>query len=313
MTELARTVRSGVVEAHHDGAAIAVSADGSTIAHWGDPTEHVFFRSAIKPFQATISQRNGAALIPEQMALACASHSGHPVQLELVRGMLESAGLTDNDLGCPPALPLAHEARMALAARGESEPRRLFHTCSGKHSGFLRACLARGWPTRSYLDPDHPLQRETFTLLGDVTGAKSTPVGVDGCGAPAPLGTLSGLARAFAVLTVNPEFEDATTAMSRYPSLLSGNLSDDGRLAAWWGGPMKRGAMGIIAAARHGVGIAVKSREGSSRIALVGLIAVMRELEMLSDAALSALEDISSPPVLGGGRQVGALEPTLGA
>ena len=47
-------------------------------------------------------------------------------------------------------------------------------------------------------------------------------------------------------------------------------------------------------------------------VAVVGLIAVMRRLGLLSDAALTALEEVASPAVLGGGRPVGALEPVLG-
>ena len=313
MVELARTTRSGVVESHHDGAAVAVSADGSIVAVWGDPSEHVFYRSAIKPLQATVSQLNGAALVPEQMALACASHSAHPVQVELVDAMLAQVGMSEGDLGCPPALPNLSESRLALARRNADDPRPVFHQCSGKHSAFLRACVATGWPTGSYLDPDHPLQQQVLSLVAEATGESTMPVAIDGCGAPAPSGTLLGLARAFARLSTDPRYREAATAMSRYPSLISSNLKPDGRLGAWWSGPVKWGAQGIIAAGRHGLGIAVKSREGLYAVAVVGLIAVMTQLGLLSDAALAALEDIALPPILGGGRRVGALEPTLGA
>ena len=151
-----------------------------------------------------------------------------------------------------------------------------------------------------------------MTLLAQAAGESVEPVGVDGCGAPAPSGTLLGLARAFSVLTTEARFAEAATAMSRYPSLVSSNLTGDGQLGAWWGGPVKRGAKGVIAAGRHGIGIAVKSREGSSQIALVGLIAAMTELDLLSDAARTALAEVASPAVLGGGRRVGSLQPSLG-
>ncbi len=312
MVELARTTRSGIVEARHDGAAVAVSANGSIVAVWGDPSERTLYRSAIKPFQAIVSQRHGAALVPEQMAVACASHSAHAVQIELVRGMLDETGLSEQDLGCPPELPALSESRMTLARHGAAQPRRIFHNCSGKHSAFLRACVASGWPVGSYLDPDHPLQRRVLSLITEATGESPAPVAVDGCGAPAPSGTLVGLATAFARLSTDPDYGEAATAMSRYPSLVSSNLTADGRLAAWWHGPLKRGAQGIVAAGRHGLGVAVKSREGRTSIAVVGLIAVMKHLGLLSDAALSDLTDVASPIVYGGGRAVGALEPALG-
>lgn len=312
MAELARSTRSGVVEARHDGAAVAVRADGSIAASWGDPHVTSFYRSAIKPFQATASQRNGADLVPEQMVLACASHSGQPVHIALVENMLEGMGLEEDDLGCPSALPGVVREQLRRARAGGTRARPAFHNCSGKHAAFLRASRASGFPLDSYLAPDHPHQKNVLTLVAEATGERPREVGVDGCGAPTPAGTLRGLALAFARLTVDPEFRDASTAMTRYPSLVSSNLNGDAAVAAWFGGPVKRGAMGIIAAGRHGLGMAVKSRDGSARVALIGLISVMRSFGMLSDVALGALEDVAAPPVFGGGRRVGTVEPALG-
>ena len=310
--ELARTVRSGVVEAHHDGSAIAVDAEGEVLASFGDGTDHVFYRSAIKAFQATVSQRNGAALAPEQMALACASHGAHPVQLALVRSMLLDAGLDESNLRCPASRPTSPTAELALARAGAPGRRRIYHNCSGKHGGFLRACVESGWPTATYLDPEHPIQKQVMEMVGDVTGVPTDPVGVDGCGAPAPAGTVTGLARAFARLSVDRDLAESAAAMSAYPALTSDNLRPDGRLAAWWTGPLKRGAQGIIGAGRAGIGLAVKSRSGSSTIAVVGLIALMRRLDLLADAALAALEDLAAPVVYGGGRPVGNIVPVVG-
>ena len=313
MVELARTLRSGVVEARHHGAAVAVTPDGAIVAVWGDPIERVFYRSAIKPFQAVASQRNGADLAPEQLALACASHSAHAIQVAMIRGMLNDADLSEDDLRCPAALPNLMERRLELASRNDAVPRRILYNCSGKHASFLRACAAMGWPTEPYLDPSHPIQVDALSLVAEATGEATDPVGVDGCGAPAPSGTLIGLATAFARLTVEPDFREVSLAMSRFPSLVSSNLKTAGRIGAWWGGPLKTGAAGIIAAGRHGIGLAAKSKEGSSPVAAVALLAVMRHLGLLSDAALSALEGLASPPTVGGGRRVGTLEPSFGA
>ncbi len=247
------------------------------------------------------------------MALACASHSGQPAQVALVAHMLEAMGLNEDDLGCPATLPANAGERLRRAKAGGTRARPVFHNCSGKHAAFLRASRASGFPLDSYLDPGHPHQRDVLALVAEATGEHPRDVGVDGCGAPTPAGTLRGLAHAFARLTADPEFREASTAMTRYPSLVSSNLNGDAAVAAWFGGPVKRGAMGIIAAGRHGLGIAVKSREGSARVALIGLVSVMRSLGMLSDAALGALDDVAAPPVFGGGRRVGTVEPALGA
>jgi L-asparaginase II len=99
--------------------------------------------------------------------------------------------------------------------------------------------------------------------------------------------------------------------MTRYPALVSGNDRADGRLGMWWGGPAKVGAEGLMATGRNGVGLAVKSAEGSARIAVVGLIEIARRLGLLSPAALEALATDHSPVVLGAGRPVGSIVPDV--
>ncbi len=281
------------------------------LAAWGDVDAPLLYRSAIKPIQAYVSQRNGAGLLPEQMALACSSHDATPVQLAIVRDMLESAGLEESDLRCPASPPGSFRRRLQLARRHGPERRRLYHTCSGKHAAFLRACVAQGWPTASYLEPDHPLQQEIMEEIGEATGTPTDPLAIDGCGAPVPAGTLTGLATAFARVTVDPRYTEQHTAMVTYPALLSTNVRQEGRIGPWFGGPLKRGAEGVIAAARQGVGLAVKSTDGSSRIAAIALVDLMQQWGLLPDAARRALSDVAAPAVLGGGVPVGTVEAAL--
>jgi L-asparaginase II len=313
MVELARSLRSGVVESRHDGAAVAVDAGGRVIASWGDPTERSFYRSAIKPFQATAVLESGVDLAPEHLALACASHEAQPVHVAIVAEMLARAGLDESALGTPPAMPSSPASALRLAAAGSWSPRPLFHNCSGKHAAFLTACVVNGWPRAGYLEPAHPMQAAALAVVSEASEDPITPVGVDGCGAPAPTGTILGLARAFAKLTSDARYDRPRDAMSRFPSLISTRDRPDALIGAWLGGPVKRGAKGMIAASRHGVGVAVKSREGSGLVAAVGLVSVLRALGMLSDAAYDALRDVAAPPVVGGGARVGALEPAITA
>jgi L-asparaginase II len=149
-------------------------------------------------------------------------------------------------------------------------------------------------------------------LVEEVTGVAAEPHGVDGCGAPTPRGRLTGLARAFALLSSEPRFSRAATAMQRFPALLSSNNLNEGRFAAWWGGPVKGGAEGLIAAGRNGIGIAAKSHEGDVDIAIAAMLESIDRVGLLSDVARNELADVARPPVLGGGRQVGAIEPING-
>jgi L-asparaginase II len=75
----------------------------------------------------------------------------------------------------------------------------------------------------------------------------------------------------------------------------------------WWDGPVKGGAEGLIALARHGVGIAVKSHEGSIDVAVQGAIEIALRLDLLSPPARDALASLHERPVFGGGNVVGAI------
>jgi len=304
---LVRTVRSGVTEATDEVTVLACDRSGTVLLRSGDPDEPLFYRSAIKPFQAVAALEAGVSLPPEHLALACASHGGHPVHLAIVSAILEAGGLEESALRCPAAWPLSAAARDLQIRRGVRRPRRIFHNCSGKHATMLRACIASGWPTGGYLDPDHPLQRGILHVVAEATGVDPRPVGVDGCGAPTLRGTVRGQARGFAHLSDDERFAAVASATSRFPALVADDRRPDGRLGSWWGGPVKVGAVGLIGAGRHGIGIAAKSRSGSSRNAVAALVAAARRLGLLSQAMVDGLEDVAEPPVLGGGRHVGSL------
>jgi len=184
----------------------------------------------------------------------------------------------------------------------------VFHNCSGKHAGWLAASVAAGWDPATYLAPDHPMQIAVREIVADATGVDPEPTGVDGCGAPTMRGSIRGLARAFAELTVDERHRRVAGALTRYPALAGGTERPATRIAAWWPGPVKGGAAGLLAAAREGVGIAVKATDGSHWVAAAAMIEAMRRLGALPAAALTALEDVAAPPVWGGGRVVGRVE-----
>ena len=88
---LAEVVRNGRVEAVHEGVVAIVDRDGRLVASSGDVDRPFFARSALKPFQALVSQRHGADLAGEALALACGSHAGLPEHLAIERRMLAEA------------------------------------------------------------------------------------------------------------------------------------------------------------------------------------------------------------------------------
>lgn len=301
-------IRSGLAESVHDVSVIAIDGTGRTLYTSGDTDRPMFHRSAIKPFQALAATRIGLDLPPEHLAVTCSSHRGYPVQVAIVERILSDHGLSPDALHCPPDWPWAQRARDALIHQGTAEPERRFHNCSGKHAGWLAACTVAGHPTGSYLDPDHPLQRDILGIVTDLTGEDPEPVGVDGCGAPTLRGTVRGLARAFSRLTSEPELAAIAGAMSQYPALVADNVGCEGRFSITSGGPSKGGAEGAFAASLRGIGIAAKSDEGSGAIAVAAAIEVSHRIGLLPRTVTDQLEDCVRVPVVGASRQVGSLE-----
>lgn len=301
-------VRSSLPETRHEAIAVAMDERGRVLFESGDLERPMYYRSAIKPIQAAVVVASGADLPPEHLAVACASHGGFPVHLAIVDQILADAGLDRTALRCTVDRPLAKEAWELQIRVGRDTPSRRFHNCSGKHASWLAACVANGWDTDTYLESDHPLQSRITDLVRDATGVEPEPVGVDGCGAPVHRGTVIGLARAFSRLTTDPSMEPVATAMTRYGSLVADNTRSDGKVAASWGGPVKVGAEGCIAMARHGVAIATKSLDGADSIAVAAALVVASEIGMMGGGMDEWLDDARHPAVRGGGHVVGRLE-----
>jgi L-asparaginase II len=301
------TVRTGLAESFHDVSVLATGTNGRELYRSGEPDRPLFYRSAVKPLQATAALEAGLELSPEHLAVACASHSGWPAHLAIVRAILSDVGLDETALQCPAVWPLSQDARDLQHRRGIRTARPIFHNCSGKHAAMLGACVVRGWPLDSYLDPAHPLQQRIVDIVEVATGIRPEPVGVDGCAAPTLRGSVRGLAQAFATMGSNARFAEAASAISRFPSLVADNARADGMLARWWGGPVKVGAEGQVGMGRHGIGIAAKAKAGGSDVAVAAVIAAARDLGLVSDAMLAGLASEAAPPVLGGGIPVGSL------
>jgi L-asparaginase II len=301
-------VRSGLAESFEEATCIALDDADNVVFSSGDVDAPLFYRSAIKPFQALAGARVGLRLPDEHLAVTCASHGGFPVHLGIVATILENHGLTKGHLGCTPGRPLSRSADELQLMRGNTAQEPRFHNCSGKHSGWLAACTLAGWDTDTYLDPDHPLQRSVLDIMADVTGLDPEPTGIDGCGAPTPRGSVRGLARAFSRLGTDAELKPMARAMTRFGALVADNVRADGRSALWWGGPQKIGAEGLIGMTRNGITIAAKAQSGKPEVAVAAALITARRIGALPSAAAEALEDQLHPPVVGAGRPVGRME-----
>jgi L-asparaginase II len=294
-----------------------IGADGAPQLAAGEQDAPMFPRSANKPMQAAGMLRCGLDLDGELLALAAASHSGEEFHVAGVREILARAGLTEDDLRCPRALPREEVFQQEYLREGR-EPDQVHMNCSGKHAAMLATCVAAGWPTGSYTDPGHPLQVALRRELEDLAGELSAAVGVDGCGAPVFALSLAGLARAFrALVTAPPGAPErrVADAMRAYPQWTSGSLRPERALMATVPGLLlKAGAEGVqafaLADGRAGV---FKIEDGSYRAREPLTVAMLRRLGVSTAPGVpdSALDEIGAVPVLGGSRPVGVVRAVL--
>lgn len=335
---VAEAVRSGFPESLHRGRVAGLGADGRPVIRAGAVESPFYPRSANKPLQAAAMLRCGLDLEGKLLALAAASHSGEDFHLAGVREILAGAGLDEDALRCPAALPLDADAAQAVlrrAGEGADPRRRVYMNCSGKHAAMLATCVAAGWPTASYLDPEHPLQHAigdtvhrlaaapagspaggsaTGAAYGTASGSASEAArarpGVDGCGAPLFAVSPLGLARAFrALVTAGPGTPERAVAdaMRACPEWVSGTRRPERALMTAVPGLLaKGGAEGVLAfALPDGRAGAVKIDDGAQRAVIPVAVAALRAL-----GAGQPLDELATVPVTGGDAVVGEVRAT---
>jgi len=288
--ELAVVERSGWPESRHLGAAVLVDAQGAIVSAVGDPSALIYPRSALKLVQATAVELLGVVFDPEQTVLSAASHSGTPEHVAIVESMLASAGLDARALRCPADWPSDPASRRDAAA-----PAAITMNCSGKHAGFLAASVAHGWDLESYLDPAHPLQRQVLETVERTSGESVAHVGVDGCGAPVPVLSLVGLARAAShTARAGTALGDAVRA---HPWAIDGVGRANTVVIERTGLVAKLGAEGVLVlVAPGGEAVAVKSLDGAHRATTpVGLGLLVREGLLARETADDAIAAIADP------------------
>jgi L-asparaginase II len=315
---LVQAWRGGIVESAHRGAFAVVDSAGAVRLAMGDIDRPIFPRSACKVLQALPLVASGAAdalaLTDEELALACASHSGEEAHARTAAGMLAKAGVDHTALECGAHWPYNEAAARELARRGET-PSALHNNCSGKHGGFV--CLGcqmhggrgdlRGFLS-GYVRPDHPVMREVSAALQAATGfdlARSAR-GTDGCSIPTHAVPLRHLALAFARVAtgdgLSPDHARAARrlrqAVARAPFMVGGTGKFDTRVMTHFGERVfcKVGAEGVYCAALPGLGlgVAVKMDDGNNaRACEVVMAALLQRLLPLADADAAFLHGLA--------------------
>ncbi|MBF4561814.1 asparaginase [Microbacterium sp. VKM Ac-2870] len=314
--ELAVVERSGFIESRHAGSAVVLDPDGVVQLSLGDVEAPILPRSSMKPLQALGCLTAGVTLEGEQLALSTASHSGTDRHATVVREILASAGLGEDQLQCPPAWPGDTATRDEMV-RELGQPARVRMNCSGKHATMLLACTANGWDLETYLDPQHPLQVHIREVIERLTGTKVSTMAIDGCGAPVYAMSLTALGRAaHRIATASERSPFAlhriagalVRAVRENPWAIDGPGRPDTIAIDRLGVFAKGGAEGImIMTAPNGTTVALKTLDGSGRAATAIAISLLERVGALSSADVATTMAQLPLEITGGGREVGRI------
>jgi L-asparaginase II len=292
----------------------------------GDVERPVFPRSAVKALQALVLIESGAAdkyqLREDELALACASHSGEPGHVAGVERMLGKASLDPSALRCGAHWPMSHSAGHALARTGAATA--LHNNCSGKHAGFLCAACAMGVPHDDYFRPTHRVQREVCAAIGSLVGVTLSQdvCAVDGCSVPTWAVPLRNIAHAFARFGtgrgLEPERAKAAARLRAACTQRPWHVAGTGRFCTEimqvFGARVfvKTGAEGVYCAAlpQQGLGVAIKCDDGAGRAAEVVMASMIARFLDADAADRAALERFVRPTLHNwNGIEVGRLRP----
>lgn len=305
--------RGNRVESRHHGVAVVVDGDGEVVFSAGDIDAPTFPRSACKAMQALPLIESGAAdaygLDNRQLALACSSHSGEDAHVATAASMLAKAGRDGDVLECG-----AHwsfdQKTLIHQARTLEKPTALHNNCSGKHAGFVCACVHSGYDPKGYVEYGHPLQRDIRATLQSLTGAvlDHDACGTDGCSIPTYAVPLKGLAHGFAKMATGQGLEPLRAKAAK-------RLIDACMAEPFYVAGTKRACTLIMQVAPHkifaktgaegvfcavlpelGLSIAVKAEDGTTRAAeamVTALLARYFAKDSAEHAALMAMTNKS--------------------
>lgn len=306
--------RNDIIESQHFGSAVVCDFEGNVLDNWGDINKLMFPRSALKPLLAVELVNSGASehfsLSDAEISLSCASHQGEPMHQKLVNAWLDRLGLSEDHLACGADLPDDVRSAHRVLASGKHSCR-AYHNCSGKHTGFLTIAKHLGLPLKNFHLVDHPLQQLSLKSLSELAGTNihEYPIGIDGCGFPAPTMPLLELGVMVARFANPTELADNHVeailhihqAITNEPLFAAGHGTVVSKLNQVTQGAVlaKTGAEGVITAAlpRQGLGVALKISDGSARARSTALLEILDYLGVLSESEKKQLLAFINPKI----------------
>ncbi|QNK90278.1 asparaginase [Sporosarcina sp. resist] len=291
---LVEEYRNDILENVHMGVICGINADGDILYSVGNENHMTFLRSAAKPFQAIPVIQNGVddkfGLTSKEATLFAASHRGEDYHIEALDSILQKVGINEEQFYCCPTYPLNEEPK-ADYHRKHGKQRKLYHNCSGKHSGFIALAKVLGYDIDGYWKLEHPVQQLSLAAMADMANypKKDFGIGIDGCGFPVYAMPLQNIAQAYLKLACpdliqQREMREAVVKITRYmnahPEMIASHdficsvLLADPNIVA------KGGAKGVygFALKNERMGFALKVMDGSELVWPIIIASILEQI-----------------------------------
>lgn len=293
---LLQVTRANITEREHYGFVMLVDKNENIISNIGnDNNEHFFMRSCAKPFQAlpilTSKTFTNFNLTLKELAVCSASHSGSFEHLETIKSVLNKAGLTEDNLKCYPHEPADLEMQKYLI-KNDLKPTKIHNNCSGKHAGMLAVCVNNRWDTETYLEDEHPLQKEILKIADKYCNCQGNiNISIDNCSTPMYGMPFAKMGAGYLKLFLGEEASLIKDAFSNYPAMVGaeGHLDSsvmdvsNGKLISKIGAE----ALCIIINTQEEQALIVKSVDGNNNSRAVITIEALKQLGWLSEEELT--------------------------
>ena len=300
LKKLVTISRSGYIESEHFGCGAIVDSDGKILKEWGDSSQLIFPRSALKPIQSLNLYKDGyidkANLTEKQIAFSTSSHFAEDIHQELIKDWLKNLNLDESMLACGEDWPWQLHNKFKAYEKYKKR-RKIFHNCSGKHCAHLAVSVERDLPINNYNSQLHPLQKELFDLIENLSEFKINQIGVDGCTLPNPMLPINKFGYLLAKFTDYKKIDNLGSVAKKIfeacvnePDYAGGAESDNSLLTKLFNKRVffKNGAEGVFLAIipEKKISIVVKILDGSARAAATAIAGMISELDLIDKSKL---------------------------
>ncbi len=311
---LVEEYRNDILENVHMGVICGINADGDVLFSVGDENHLTILRSAAKPFQAIPVIQNGVVekfgLTSKEASLFAASQRGEDYHIEALESILQKTSIGEDQFYCCPSYPL-NEKPKSDYHRKHGEQRKLYHNCSGKHSGFIALAKVLGYDTDGYWELEHPVQQLSLAAMADMANysKEDIGIGIDGCGFPVYAMPLQHIAQAYLKLACpdliqQPEMREAvvkvTGYMNAHPEMIASHdficsvLLADPNIVA------KGGAKGVygFALKKERMGFALKVMGGSELVWPTIVASILEQIGYENQETIASLYKLAPKEII---------------